>query len=84
MTLKNMRATTLSYPEAENKNDPTNSTPRYYKKVLSEKPYFCPCSTCLSIGINLITQQYTNSKNILLEDHSKLIFNPLLQRSAPT
>lgn len=35
----------------------------------------CFCSTCLTVGVDLLQRKYIDFNNILIEDDSKLIFN---------
>jgi hypothetical protein len=78
---KGLCSTTNNSPPAGTKQRYDNNiSSKYYKKFLSERNFFCMCSTCLSIGPELISLQYRNSHNILIEDQSKRIFDPFLEK----
>jgi hypothetical protein len=81
--LKPARLTTQTGPQGEQDDSKISSLIKY-KKVTSPKTEkydkICICSTCRSVGIQFIIQQYANFQNVLIQDNSSLIFDPLSEK----
>ena len=61
----------------------SNSSQSQYFRISKQKPvktYVCTCSMCYWVGSNHIIQQYSDFKDLLIEDRDKRIFDPFVEK----
>lgn len=79
MKPENPRPNNLGIPARRNLDDNNFTSQNKYKNISPKKNYVCHCPLCDLVGKELIIEQYNNFDNILIEDHSKRIFNPFFE-----